>query len=162
MSLSVGYNQPAAAWGKKMTSDSGDLDFPTVDLPKDAKSCESIVHFLIGELVRTGRIRPEYSNSVMHQILKRESLGSTAVGRALAIPHAKSSLVETVVGIVGRCSQPINWAGLPDNQQVNVVCLLITPESQPGDALMALESVAQEILGRAGCKITGSASPSVC
>ena len=82
MSLSVGYNQPAAAWGKKMTSDSGDLDFPTVDLPKDAKSCESIVHFLIGELVRNCRIRPEYSKSVRHQILKCESLGlPPSVGR---------------------------------------------------------------------------------
>jgi mannitol/fructose-specific phosphotransferase system IIA component (Ntr-type) len=126
-----------------MTNDSGDLDLPKIDLPKDADSVESIVRFLIGELVRTGRLPLVHSASIMQQILKRESLGSTAIGRARAILHAKSNLVETEVGIVGRCALPVNWPGAPTNQPVNVVCLLVAPESQHGDVLKSLEAVAR-------------------
>ena len=92
-------------------SDAGDLDFPVVNLPGDADSDESIVRFLVSELVRTGRIRQEHSESVMLQVLHRESLGSTAIGRGVAIPHTKSNIVDEVVGIVGQCAQPVNWSG---------------------------------------------------
>jgi nitrogen PTS system EIIA component len=118
--------------------------FPVVNLPSNAKSQESIVRFLVEELTRTGRLRPVHIEAITLHVLQREKLGSTAVGRSLAIPHVKSSFVDAASGIVGRSKQPVDWPGATDNKPVNTVCLLIAPQSQHGDPLKALEVVARK------------------
>src|SRR4051812_4001898 len=86
------------------------LNFPVVDLPASATSSPgAAVRFLVGELVRAGRVRPEHAERVACQVLYRESLGSTAIGCGVAIPHSKSDVVEEVLGIIGRSAAPVAW-----------------------------------------------------
>jgi mannitol/fructose-specific phosphotransferase system IIA component (Ntr-type) len=120
-----------------------DSDFPYVNLPADAASPDTIVRILIDELVRSGRLPQEHAASSVERILQRESLGATAIGRGIAIPHAKTDAVDEVIGIFGRCPDPIPWLGSIGNQRVTLVCLLLTPESKPGDGLVAIESLAR-------------------
>ena len=127
------------------TSDPGDFDFPAVNLPANADTYEAIVQFLLEELVRAQRVQLEHAESIKRQILHRESIGSTAVGRAVAIPHAKSTLVKTVVGIIGRCPTPVEWPGSIDNQPVGIVCLFVAPESHQGDAIRVFEFIAKKL-----------------
>jgi PTS system fructose-specific IIA component/PTS system nitrogen regulatory IIA component len=122
--------------------------FPLVELPSSvASSLEATVRFLVGQLVQSKRLAPENADRVVCQVLHRESLGSTGIGRGFALPHSKSDVVGEVLGIVGRSARPITWPGAFDGEPIRVVCLLVTPASEPGVALRALVSMSRQIRG---------------
>jgi nitrogen PTS system EIIA component len=122
--------------------------YPVVDLPPSVVSSpEAVVKFLVGQLVQAKRLRPEDADRVVCQVLHRESLGSTGLGRGLALPHSKSDVVGEVLGIFGRSAVPVTWPGALDSQPVYVVGLLVTPASEPGTSLRALTAVVRQIRG---------------
>jgi mannitol/fructose-specific phosphotransferase system IIA component (Ntr-type) len=122
------------------------FNFPVVDLPPSASSSPgAVIHFLIGKLVESGEIRPEHASRVACQILHREALGSTGIGHGVAIPHYKSDAVDRVVGLVGRSLSGVHWPGGFDAQPVHVVCLLVTPVSDPARSLGALKTLVAQL-----------------
>jgi PTS system fructose-specific IIA component/PTS system nitrogen regulatory IIA component len=122
--------------------------YPVIELPPSAcGSSDAVVRFLVGELTRTGRIRSENAPRIIRQILHREKLGSTNLGRGIAIPHSKSDAVDDVLGMIGESSEGVAWPGNTDTIPVRVVCLLVTPTSKPGEALRALEALSQQLRG---------------
>lgn len=123
--------------------------FRVVDLPPSvASSPEAAVRFLVGQLVQLGQLPLENADRVVCQVLRRESLGSTGVGRGFALPHSKSDVVGEVLGIVGRSAVPMTWPGALDAEPVRIVCLLVTPAIEPGVAMRALASVVRQIRDR--------------
>ena len=123
--------------------------FPIVDLPLSAVlSPDATVKFLVGQLVLSGRLRPENAERVICQVLHRESLGSTGVGGGFALPHSKSDVVGEVLGIIGKSAVPVAWPGTVDEQPVQMVCLLVTPVMEPRASMRALEAVARQIRGK--------------
>jgi mannitol/fructose-specific phosphotransferase system IIA component (Ntr-type) len=127
----------------------GRFGYPVVDLPPaSASSPEDAVRFLVAELVRSGRLRPEYADRVAGQVLCRESLGSTGFGCGVALPHSKSDAVGEVLGVVGRSAEPVPWPGAADADSVRVVCLLVTPTADLGASLRALEAVSRQLRGQ--------------
>jgi mannitol/fructose-specific phosphotransferase system IIA component (Ntr-type) len=129
-----------------MLGDADGFAYPLVELPPSAvASPEAAVKFLVNELVRLGRLRPENAARVTSQVVHRESLGSTGVGRGVALPHSKSNEVGEVLGVVGRSAVPVPWPGAMDEEPVRVVCLLITPASEPDASFRALEAAARQL-----------------
>jgi nitrogen PTS system EIIA component len=127
----------------------GRFGYPVVDLPPSvASSREATVRFLVERLVDSGRLQPENADRVVCQVLHRESLGSTGIGRGFALPHSKSDLVREVLGIVGRSVEPVTWPGAVDEEPVRVVCLLVTPALEPHASMRALEAVVRQIKDR--------------
>jgi PTS system fructose-specific IIA component/PTS system nitrogen regulatory IIA component len=96
-------------------------------VPPHTASPEAAVAFLVGHLVRAGAVRPEDRAEVTHSVLSRESLGSTAVGRGLAVPHTTTPRVAAAVGVAGRCAAPVPWPGAADRVPVRRVCLVLAP-----------------------------------
>ncbi len=122
--------------------------FPVVDLPASAASGpEAAVQFLVGELVKSGRLPPEHAARVSSQVLRRELLGSTGIGRGVAVPHSRSDVVPEVLGVVGRSAVPVNWPGALDGGPVHLVCLLVTPEGDRGASFRALEALSRQFHG---------------
>ena len=133
-----------------MSHPADDLGFPVVDLPTSAVSSpEAAVRFLVGQLVQSGRLAPERAETVTRQVLRRESHGSTGIGRGIAVPHARSDAVAEVLGVVGRAEPPVAWPGAADAAPVRVVCLLVTPASDPRECLRALEAAVRRLRGDA-------------
>jgi mannitol/fructose-specific phosphotransferase system IIA component (Ntr-type) len=121
------------------------IDFPTIELPASANDCESIVRFLLAELVRNGKLQSAQLEILVQDFLHRESLGSTAVGRGVAIPHIKSKVAKRTVGIIGRSKQPVAWDGTLKGSAVNAVCLVVISDAEQTDWLQVIESVAQSL-----------------
>jgi PTS system nitrogen regulatory IIA component len=79
---------------------------------------------------------------IFDAILQRERLGSTGVGHGVAIPHGKLRAVDRLVGVFARLARPVDFDAL-DDQPVDLVFLLLAPESAGADHLKALARVAR-------------------
>jgi mannitol/fructose-specific phosphotransferase system IIA component (Ntr-type) len=122
----------------------GEFGSPYLDIPPEANSVEAIVRHLIQVLVHSDELPAECADEIVHQILRRESLGSTAVGNGTAVPHAQSDKVNAPCLIAGRCSSPVNWLGAPDGIPVSAVCLAVSPRS-PEAHRKTLEMAAEKL-----------------
>jgi PTS system nitrogen regulatory IIA component len=83
-------------------------------------------------------------NHLSAAILKREELGSTAMGGGVAIPHARIEHLIRPFGILARLRKPIDFDAI-DGQPVDLVFLLLLPTSEPAEQLSTLASVARRL-----------------
>jgi PTS system nitrogen regulatory IIA component len=79
---------------------------------------------------------------IFETLLQRERLGSTGVGNGIAIPHGKLESVARLVGVFARMERPIDFDAL-DGEPVDLIFLLLAPESAGADHLKALARVAR-------------------
>ena len=83
-------------------------------------------------------------DTILTGLSKREELGSTGVGDGLAIPHARFDQIDKPFGMLLRLQQPIEFESL-DGKPVDIVFLLLLPESAKGEQLSALACVARTL-----------------
>jgi len=109
-----------------------------------ATTKEGVIREMVESLRTAGYFKGSEPEDIIKAILKREQLGSTGIGRVVAIPHTKHSSVDRLIGTVA-----ISKAGIPfdsvDGEPVHVLVLLISPQDRPGDHLRALENVARSM-----------------
>ena len=67
---------------------------------------------------------------LVQEILKREELMSTAIGRGIAIPHVRLSSVTDLVMAVGVCKKPIADFQTIDDQPVNLLFMIAAAYNQ--------------------------------
>ncbi len=79
---------------------------------------------------------------VLDALLEREKLGTTGIGDGLAIPHAKLSGLDQLVGVFARLQTPVSFEAL-DDEPVDLVFLLLAPTEAAADHLKALAWVAR-------------------
>jgi mannitol/fructose-specific phosphotransferase system IIA component (Ntr-type) len=121
--------------------------FPVFSVqPEEAHSKEQAVRVVVGRLVDAGCLRSRDHEGIVSAILKRERLGSTAIGRGRAIPHATHPGVEEVVGALAKFPGGVEFDAL-DGQPVYLLCLLVAPIHRTGDHLRALEAAARSLRG---------------
>jgi len=79
---------------------------------------------------------------IFETLLQREKLGSTGLGQGIAIPHGKFSELSRVQGLFARLVHPIDFEAV-DEQPVDLVFLLLAPESAGADHLKALARISR-------------------
>ncbi|MBH0238681.1 PTS IIA-like nitrogen regulatory protein PtsN [Methylobrevis albus] len=84
--------------------------------------------------------RPE--REIFDTLLQRERLGSTGVGHGVAIPHGKLVNLDRLVGIFARLDRPVDFDSL-DDEPVDLMFLLLAPETAGADHLKALARIAR-------------------
>jgi PTS system nitrogen regulatory IIA component len=78
------------------------------------------------------------------------------VGNGIAIPHGKLAGLERLYGLFARLETPIDFDAI-DEQPVDLICLLLAPESAGADHLKALARVSRLLRDRSVCeKLRGS------
>ncbi len=82
------------------------------------------------------------AREVFETLLQRERLGSTGLGQGIAIPHGKLPGIKQLHGIFARLENPIDFDAM-DNQPVDLIFLLLAPESAGADHLKALARVSR-------------------
>jgi PTS system nitrogen regulatory IIA component len=81
-------------------------------------------------------------DTIYSALLERERLGATSVGDGVAIPHARLPNIEHVAGVFVRLSQPIDYDAA-DEQPVDLIFLLLAPESANAEHLRALAKISR-------------------
>jgi PTS system nitrogen regulatory IIA component len=79
---------------------------------------------------------------IFDTLLQRERLGSTGVGRGIAIPHGRLPTLKRIVSVFARLDEPIDFEAL-DGEPVDLIFLLLAPEHAGGDHLKALARISR-------------------
>ena len=88
------------------------------------------------------------AREIFDVLLQRERLGSTGIGNGIAIPHGKLAKVERMSGVFARLEKPIDFESL-DGDPVDLILLLMAPESAGADHLKALARAARLLRSQA-------------
>lgn len=129
-------------------------DFINVDAIKAdlaATDKESAIRELVDALVGANQVNADEQENIIGAIMKREELGSTGIGRGIAVPHTKHPSVDHLVGTVGVSSDGVDFASL-DGEKVQLFFLLISPPDRPGDHLRALENISRQLRDDTFCR----------
>lgn len=80
---------------------------------------------------------------ILRMLREREKLGSTGIGKGIAIPHCRSLLLNQLVLVVGRTVRGIAFDAI-DQQPVTLFFLIVAPPRDPGNRyLLMLGRIAQ-------------------
>lgn len=124
-----------------------------------AEDKESVIRELLGALVESSKVAAANSEDIVRAIIKREELGSTGIGRGVAVPHTKHPSVERLVGTVGISHDGVDFDSL-DGEKVQLLFLLVSPPDRPGDHLRALENISRQLRNDMFCKFLKQAKTS--
>jgi PTS system nitrogen regulatory IIA component len=83
-------------------------------------------------------------DQVAPYLLRREELGSTGIGRGVAIPHARLPDLQRPYGLLAKLKQPIEFDAI-DGQPVDIVFTLLLPAAAENAQLSALALVARAL-----------------
>jgi nitrogen PTS system EIIA component len=109
-----------------------------------ATTKEGVIREMVEGLKSAGYFKAGEPEDIVKAILKRELLGSTGIGRGVAIPHTKHNSVDRLIGTVALSKSGVIFDSL-DGEPVFVFVLLISPQDRPGDHLRALENVVRSM-----------------
>ena len=112
---------------------------------------QGAIREMVQSLVDAQRVNPAEFESIVKAILKREELGSTGIGRGVAVPHTKHPSVDRLIGTVAVSPAGVDFASL-DGETVNLFFLLISPPDRPGDHLRALENISRQLRDDTFCR----------
>ncbi len=107
---------------------------------------------------RAARITGLHERQIFDTLLERERLGTTGVGNGIAIPHGRLGGLNKLHGLFARVERPIDFDSI-DEMPVDLVFLLLAPESAGADHLKALARVSRLLRDKAMCeKLRGADS----
>ncbi len=110
-----------------------------------------VIREMVGSLRAAGHIKANAEENIIRAILKREELGSTGIGRGVAIPHTKHDSVERPIGTVAVSKNGVDFNSL-DNEPVYIFIMLISPQDRPSEHLRALENVSRSLRDDTFCR----------
>ena len=97
-------------------------DFVSVDAIRAELTAEDkpgVIRELAEALQEAGKIAASEVDSIVKAVMKREELGSTGIGRGVAVPHTKHPSVDRLVGTVGVSPEGVDFDSL-DGEKVQL------------------------------------------
>jgi PTS system nitrogen regulatory IIA component len=108
---------------------------------------------------RAAELTGQQERAIFEVLVERERLGTTGVGNGIAIPHGKLPELDRLHGLFARLEKPIDFDAI-DEQPVDLICLLLAPETAGADHLKALARVSRLLRDPAICeKLRGTDKP---
>ena len=99
----------------------------TLYLPNlSARRKTSALEEMVQALVPAGVTR--YPAAILDLLAQREALGSTAIGKGIAVPHARSALIAERAVLVARSIRGIDFDA-PDGKSVQLFFLIVAPSA---------------------------------
>lgn len=109
-----------------------------------AKTKEEAIREIVNSLKAAGKVAAEHTDAIISAIMKREELGSTGIGRGVAVPHTKHGSVDSIVATIALSKDGLDFAAL-DAEDVHIIFLLISPPDRPGEHLRGLETITRHL-----------------
>lgn len=105
-------------------------DYRAVCVKAQFTDRDRAIRELAMRLVDLGKISD--ADAFLAEVIHRESLGPTALGEGLAVPHGKSAAVKEAAFAVATLSEPLEWEGVDGPENVELIFLLAIPPAEAG------------------------------
>jgi PTS system nitrogen regulatory IIA component len=107
---------------------------------------------------RAATITGRHERAIYEVLLERERLGTTGIGNGTAIPHGRMPDLQQLYAVFARLEKPVDFEAI-DNQPVDLIFLLLTPDAAGADHLKALARLSRLLREKAMCeKLRGTDS----
>ncbi|HEU5303897.1 MAG TPA: PTS sugar transporter subunit IIA [Gemmatimonadales bacterium] len=81
---------------------------------------------ILAEMVGLLRMDERSSGTLLRILQRRENLGSTGIGRGIAIPHGRSLMVSRLRLAFGHCKEGVEFQAI-DSRPVHSLFLIVAP-----------------------------------
>jgi len=106
----------------------------------DSGDREGALREMVGRLKEHGELTDADVETVLDGLMARERLGTTGIGKGVAIPHVRFDKLDNLLVAVGHSSTGVDFAAV-DGDRVKVIFLVLSPESKRDEYLEALRWV---------------------
>ena len=107
---------------------------------------------------KAAEITGQPERALFEVLMERERLGTTGVGHGIGIPHGKLPELDRLYGLFARLETPIDFDAIAEHP-VDLIFVLLAPETAGADHLKALARVSRLFRDRAVCeKLRGTDS----
>ena len=114
----------------------------TINLNLESKNKNAVIKELYGNLKKTNLIKDEEQG--LNDILAREEMGSTGIGKRIALPHAKTKAVDELIVTFGISRNGIAYNSV-DDENVNIFFMFLSPENKSQEYLKVLARISRLI-----------------
>ena len=112
----------------------------TLVLPRlAARDREGVLREMAGTLA--GRHAGRLDEALIDKLLKREELGTTAIGKGVAVPHCRAAGIKSPLLLLGLSRDGVPFAAM-DGKLSHAFFLLVSPEDNPAAGLRLLAAIA--------------------
>jgi len=118
------------------------IDKKTINVDLKAVSKDEVLLEMVEMLILSGKIKKQDKNEIFNKLREREELGSTGIGKGVAIPHAKSSNLKNMIAAFGISKKGVDFKSL-DGAPSYIFFLLIAPSNLTGPHLKALAKISR-------------------
>ncbi|MCK6457901.1 MAG: PTS sugar transporter subunit IIA [Phycisphaerae bacterium] len=116
------------------------LDPALIKVPLASRAKLDVITELVDLLCANGRATDR--QRLLDAVLARERQRTTAVGRGLAIPHAKCDACDRLVIAIGRTVEPLEFDAI-DGKPVHLVVLMTSPLEQASVQIQMLAKLSR-------------------
>lgn len=103
---------------------------------------EDVIKELVDALIDAEEVDKRNRNKIIDALMSRESLGSTAIGQGIAIPHAKTNCVDRLIAAFGLSKKGVDFDSL-DGEPAYIFFLLLASQDSAGPHLKALARISR-------------------
>jgi mannitol/fructose-specific phosphotransferase system IIA component (Ntr-type) len=107
-----------------------------------AKNRDDAIKELLTKLAEAGKIKKRLVAPAQRAIIQREALGSTAIGKGVAVPHARAPEVDRVGMAIGLSSEGLDFRAL-DGEAVHAIFLVVGPEEAADEYIAVLSRISR-------------------
>lgn len=114
----------------------------------ESKDKPGVLRELLQILVDAGKVTE--SEAILEALFKRESLQSTGLEAGIAVPHAKTTAVDSLTLAIGTAPGGIDFDAI-DHQPSKLFFLMLAPPDKSGPHIEALAEIARMSKSTAFC-----------
>ena len=118
------------------------LNKDAVSVNLNSENKKEVLAELVDLLVSSGSIKKAQKADIIKKLEEREALGSTGIGKNVAIPHAKCPSVKKMIAAFGVSKKGLDFKSL-DGEETNIFFLLVASGETPGPHLKALAKISR-------------------
>ena len=117
------------------------LEDSHISINDESKTKKSILEKISDILSKPSGIK---SSVIFNKLYEREKLGSTSIGKGVAIPHARVKDIEYPFVSIIILDEPVDFDNI-DDLDVNIVVSIIVPEDNFNDHLELLSQLSEKL-----------------